>query len=129
ELLAAGYDLVVAADGANSRLRDRFADVFGPSAETATAKFIWLGTTLPFEGLTFVHERGPHGVFAVHGYPIGGGLSTFIVETDEQSWRQAGLDQFDVSQPPGASDERSRDYLEAMFAHHLSGHRLLVNNS
>jgi len=129
DLVAAGYDLVVAADGANSQLRELFADVFEPSVETATAKYIWLGTTLPFEGLTFVHERGLHGVFAVHGYPIGGGLSTFIVETDEQSWRQAGLDHFDVSQPPGASDEHSRDYLEAIFARHLSSHRLLVNNS
>jgi anthraniloyl-CoA monooxygenase len=100
DLVAAGYDLVVAADGANPQLRELFADVFEPSVETAIAKFIWLGTTLPFEGLTFVHERGPHGVFAVHGYPIGGGLSTFIVETDEHSWRQAGLDHFDVSQPP-----------------------------
>ena len=58
--------------------------VFGPSVVTATAKFIWFGTTYPFGGLTFVHEQGPHGVFAVHGYPIGNGVSTFIVETDER---------------------------------------------
>jgi anthraniloyl-CoA monooxygenase len=81
--------------------------VFGPTAQTATAKFIWLGTTYPFGGLTFVHERGPHGVFAVHGYPIGNGVSTFIVETDEPSWAAAGLDEFDVTQPPGPSDEKS----------------------
>jgi salicyloyl-CoA 5-hydroxylase len=129
ELLAAGYDLVVAADGANSRLRDRHADVFAPSAETATAKFIWLGTTYPFAGLTFVHERGPHGVFAVHGYPIGNGVSTFIVETDEESWRAAGLDAFDVTQPPGPSDDASRAYLQDLFADHIDGHPLLVNNS
>ena len=129
DLLTAGYDLVVAADGANSRLRDRFADAFGQSVETATAKFIWLGTTYPFDGLTFVHERGPHGVFAVHGYPIGSGISTFIVETDESSWRSAGLDEFDVTQPPGPSDEKSRRYLEDVFAGQLDGHRLLVNNS
>jgi 2-polyprenyl-6-methoxyphenol hydroxylase-like FAD-dependent oxidoreductase len=129
DVLAAGYDLVVAADGANSRIRDPLADVFQPSAETATAKFIWLGTTYPFEGLTFVHERGPHGVFAVHGYPIGSGLSTFIVETDERSWRLAGLDEFDVTQPAGPSDEKSHRYLEELFADLLGNHRLLVNNS
>lgn len=50
------------------------------------------------------HERGPDGVFAVHGYPISDEVSTFIVETDEDSWRRAGLDEFDVTQPPGASD-------------------------
>ncbi len=129
DIAAAGYDLVVAADGANSRIRERYRDVFGPTVETATAKFIWLGTTYPFEGLTFVHERGPHGVFAVHGYPIGNGVSTFIVETDEPSWAAAGLDAFDVTQPPGPSDEKSRAYLQQLFAGPLDGHPLLVNNS
>ena len=129
DLLAGGYDLVLAADGANSRLRDRYADAFEPTVETARAKFIWLGTSYPFDGLTFVHERGEHGVFAVHGYPIGNGLSTFIVETDEQSWLAAGLDEFDVTQPPGASDEKSLGYLRALFAERIDGHPLLVNNS
>jgi salicyloyl-CoA 5-hydroxylase len=129
DLLAAGYDLVVAADGANSSVRARFAEVFGPSVVTATAKFIWFGTTYPFDGLTFVHEQSPHGVFAVHGYPIGNGVSTFIVETDERSWRAAGLDGFDVSQPPGPSDEVTRAYLEKLFAEQIGGCPLLVNNS
>ena len=129
DLLAAGYDLVVAADGANSSVRARFGEVFGPSVVTATAKFIWFGTTYPFDGLTFVHEQSPHGVFAVHGYPIGNGVSTFIVETDEPSWRAAGLDGFDVSQPPGPSDEVTRAYLEKLFAEQISGSPLLVNNS
>ena len=129
ELLWAGYDLVVAADGANSRLRERFADAFQSSAEISPAKFIWLGTTYQFAGLTFVHQRGPHGAFAVHGYPIGNGVSTFIVETDEASWRAAGLDEFDVTQPPGPSDEKSQAYLQDLFAEQTGGHPLLVNNS
>jgi 2-polyprenyl-6-methoxyphenol hydroxylase-like FAD-dependent oxidoreductase len=129
DLLDAGYDLVIAADGANSQMRARFAGQFGPSVVTATAKFIWFGTTYPFDGLTFVHEQGPHGVFAVHGYPIGNGVSTFIVETDEPSWRAAGLDGFDVSQPPGPSDDVTRTYLEKLFAEQIDGCPLLVNNS
>ena len=129
DLLRAGYDLVIAADGANSSVRTRFSQDFGPSVVTATAKFIWFGTTYPFGGLTFVHEQSPHGVFAVHGYPIGNGTSTFIVETDEESWRAAGLDAFDVSQPPGPSDELTRAYLEKLFAEQIDGAPLLVNNS
>jgi 2-polyprenyl-6-methoxyphenol hydroxylase-like FAD-dependent oxidoreductase len=125
----AGYDLVVAADGANSRIRDKLAAQFQPSFDTATAKFIWFGTTYHFDGLTFVHESGSDGVFAVHGYPIGDGVSTFIVETDEQTWRRAGLDEFDVSQPPGPSDLKSKEYLEKLFADQLDGQALLVNNS
>jgi 2-polyprenyl-6-methoxyphenol hydroxylase-like FAD-dependent oxidoreductase len=129
DLVTAGYDLVVAADGANSLMRARWPEAFGPSVVTATAKFIWFGTTYPFDGLTFVHEQSPHGVFAVHGYPIGNGVSTFIVETDEPSWRAAGLDGFDVSQPPGLSDEVTRAYLERLFAGQIDGGPLLVNNS
>jgi len=128
-LLAGEADLVVAGDGANSRVRTTFADQLVPTVEVASAKFIWFGTNYPFSGLTFVHERGPHGVFAVHGYPIGNGVSTFIVETDEESWRAAGLDAFDVGQPPGPSDENSRRYLENLFADQIDGCSLLTNNS
>ena len=129
DLLAAGYDLVVAADGANSATRARFRSVFGPTVQTAEAKFIWFGTSYAFGGLTFVHQQGPHGVFAVHGYPIGNGVSTFIVETDERSWREAGLDEFDVAQPPGPSDQRTKAYLERLFADQIDGQPLLENNS
>ncbi|MEW1685856.1 FAD-dependent monooxygenase [Streptomyces sp. NPDC093594] len=124
-----GYDLVVAADGTSSRIRDTLAQRLEPGVETATAKFIWFGTDYMFDQLTFVHERGPHGVFAVHAYPISTDVSTFIVETDADSWRAAGLDAFDVAQPPGQSDMVSKAYLEELFAEQIDGHRLLVNNS
>jgi anthraniloyl-CoA monooxygenase len=125
----ADFDLVVAADGTGSRLRDQLGADLGVELETATAKFIWFGTDYLFDGLTFVHERSPDGVFAVHGYPISNDVSTFIVETDEASWRRAGLDAFDVSQPPGVSDTVSKEYLEALFADQIDGKQLLVNNS
>jgi 2-polyprenyl-6-methoxyphenol hydroxylase-like FAD-dependent oxidoreductase len=124
-----GYDLVVAADGTSSRIREALAQRLEPAVETATAKFIWFGTDYMFDGLTFVHARGPHGVFAVHGYPISADVSTFIVETDEASWRAAGLDAFDVTRPPGPSDLATKAYLEELFAEQIDGHRLLVNNS
>jgi salicyloyl-CoA 5-hydroxylase len=124
-----GYDLVVAADGSGSRIRTGLAERFGSSVQAATAKFIWLGTDYMFDGLTFVHERGPHGVFAVHAYPVSQDVSTFLVETDEASWRAAGLDAFDTTQPPGPSDMASKAYLEELFAEQIDGRRLLVNNS
>jgi 2-polyprenyl-6-methoxyphenol hydroxylase-like FAD-dependent oxidoreductase len=124
-----GYDLVVAADGTGSQVREALEPAFGSTVQTATAKFVWFGTDYRFSGLTFVHERGPHGVFAVHGYPISADVGTFIVETDEACWRAAGLDEFDVTAPPGPSDERTRAYLEELFADQIDGHKLLVNNS
>ena len=68
-------------------------------------------------------RKSEHGIFAVHGYPISDELSTFIVETDEAAWRQAGLDEFDVSQPPGPSDMMTKDYLEKLFADQIDGDR------
>ncbi|MFO6453439.1 MULTISPECIES: FAD-dependent monooxygenase [unclassified Aeromicrobium] len=128
EVLQAEYDLVVGADGTNSAVRDFVVDA-GHSVETARAKFIWFGTTHLFDGLTFVHRRSADGNFAVHGYPISDELSTFIVETDEQTWRRAGMDAFDVSQPPGLSDTDSQGYLENLFADDIGGASLVANNS
>ncbi|WP_181725407.1 FAD-dependent monooxygenase [Nocardia gipuzkoensis] len=123
------YDVIVAADGANSRTRERFSDDLEHSADEAAVKFIWFGTTFGFDGLTFLHKQSEHGNFAVHAYPIGSGLSTFIVETDETSWRAAGLDSFDTTQPPGPSDTVTQRYLEQLFATDIDGHPLVANNS
>ena len=123
------FDLVVGSDGANSLVRRTFADSFAPVIETATAKFIWFGTTYRFEGLTFLFQESPYGVFAVHGYPIDESTGTFIVETDEQTWLAAGMDRFDPSQPPGVSDMYSKEYLESIFSDQINCGKLLVNNS
>ncbi len=130
-----GYDIVAAADGANSRTRQAIGeDVLGTSFDYATAKFIWFATDHSFDGLTFLHQHveglgDVPGVFAAHAYPIGKGLSTFIVETDEATWRAAGLDDFDLTTPPGPSDEHSRRRLEEIFAPLIDGAQLIGNNS
>ena len=82
-----------------------------------------------FNGLTFVHRQSEFGNFAVHGYPISDELSTFIVETDEDTWRKAGLDEFDASQPPGPSDLKTQRFLEKLFAEDIAGEPLVANNS
>lgn len=125
-----GYDVVVGADGSNSRLREEIGeDVLGHVVEEASAKFIWFGTTHIFDGLTFLHRRSEHGNFAAHAYPISDTLSTFIVETDEETWRAAGLDEFDGLLGPGESDLKTKAYLEAVFAEDLAGGEVVANNS
>lgn len=126
----AGYDVVVAADGTNSQVRSQIGEeTLGHCVEEASAKFIWFGTTHIFDGLTFLHRRSEHGNFAAHAYPISDALSTFIVETDEKTWRAAGLDEFDGKLGPGESDLKTKAYLEALFAEDLHGGEVVVNNS
>ncbi|MFE4837484.1 FAD-dependent monooxygenase [Arthrobacter sp. NPDC056691] len=123
------FDLIVGADGANSSTRVQLGESLGHTAETATAKFIWFGTTHLFKGMTFLHRKSEFGNFAVHGYPVSENLSTFIVETDEETWRKAGLDEFDVSQPPGPSDLKTQRFLEKLFAEDIDGEPLVANSS
>jgi len=128
--LAGDYDLVVAADGVNSRTREAHKDHFRPQVSEGTAKYAWFGTAQQFDALTFLFVETEHGRFSVHAYPSDGQTSTFIVETDEASWRRAGLDAVDAaSLAPGESDEVARAYCQEIFADHLGGHSLLVNNS
>lgn len=131
EQLEADFDVVVGADGTNSVVRRELEarGDLGHRVEVAGAKFIWFGARHLFPGLTFLHRESEHGTFAVHGYPISDELSTFIVETDEDTWRAAGLDRFDVTQPPGPSDEDSQAYLEKLFADDIDGAALVANNS
>jgi anthraniloyl-CoA monooxygenase len=119
----------VGADGANSSTREQLGEGLGHTAEMATAKFIWFGTSHIFKGMTFLHRKSEFGNFAVHGYPISDNLSTFIVETDEETWRKAGLDEFDVSQPPGPSDLKTQRFLEKLFAEDIAGEPLVANSS
>jgi len=114
-------DLVLGADGVKSKVRQRFEAAFQPTIDVRKCKYIWLGTDLRFDAFTFIFEKNEHGIFQVHGYPFDATHSTFIVETDEETWRNAGLDK--------ASTEESVFYLERLFAKHLKGSRLFPNKS
>jgi anthraniloyl-CoA monooxygenase len=130
EELRASYDLVVASDGANSRTRTRYADVFGPSLDHRRNKYIWLGTDLVFEAFQFVVKHTDWGIMQIHGYPYSDSRSTLIVEMHEDVWRKAGLDATEnESFPPGVSDEHAVARIAEIFAAELDGHRILTNNS
>jgi anthraniloyl-CoA monooxygenase len=111
--------VIVAADGINSAIRSRYADRFRPDLDERKARFIWLGTTFPFEAFTFYFVENEHGVFQAHCYRFDERTSTFIVECDETSWRRAGLDRLDLDATVAAC--------EALFAPWLKGHRLISN--
>ena len=79
---------MVCADGVNSASRQERAAAFGPELDRRHAKFMWLGTDLVFEAFTFHIVETEWGVFQLHCYPFDATMSTFVVETDEQTWRQ-----------------------------------------
>jgi len=112
-------DVIVAADGIHSAVRARHADRFRPDLAMGQAKFIWMGTTFPFQAFTFYFVENEHGVFQAHCYRFDEQLSTFIVECDEASWRRAGYDTLDLDGTVAAC--------EALFAPWLKGHRLMTN--
>ena len=115
----ANADLIVAADGVNSATRRERADVFVPRLDARPARFVWFGTTRPFDAFTFFFVENEYGVFQAHCYRFEAGLSTFIVECDEASWRGAGLDRADTAE--------SIAICERMFGQWLNGHHLMSN--
>ena len=112
-------DLIVAANGVNSAIRTRHAAHFQPDLDARSARYIWLGTTFPFEAFTFYFVENEHGVFQAHCYRFDERTSTFIVECDERSWRHAGFDKLDLEGTVAACEQ--------LFARWLDGHRLMAN--
>ena len=114
-------DLIVAADGVNSLVRQAFASEFGSSLSYHGAKFAWYGTRRRFDTLTQTFVENELGTFNAHHYRYCGDMSTFIVECDPATWERAGLDR--------ASEEESRRTCEQVFAGTLQGHGLISNRS
>jgi anthraniloyl-CoA monooxygenase len=121
ENFGVGADLVVAADGVRSLLREHHAAAFGPTIVPQGGKYAWFGTDLVLDAFTFLFRDTEHGLFQVHSYPFDENTSTFIVECQEPTWRAAGLDRM--------SEEDSIAFCEKLFADDLRGHRLLSNRS
>ena len=122
----ADADVILGADGLNSVVRGLYADHFKPEIDYRKTKFVWLGTTQTFDAFTFIFKENDHGWFYNHAYQYGRNqygqsASTWILETHEQTWRAAGLDQ--------ASEQDTIAYFEDLFRDELDGHPLISNMS
>ncbi len=114
-----GYDLVVAADGANSAVR-RMAD-FGTRMTYCTNKFAWFGTPRRFETLTQTFLEAEHGTFNAHHYRHAPDMSTFVAECDAATWQRAGF--------AAMAEAETVAVLERVFAPVLRGAPLVSNKS
>jgi anthraniloyl-CoA monooxygenase len=118
--LAKTHDLVVAADGLNSRTRNEFAAHFKPGIETRKNKFVWLGTHQKFDdAFTFIFEETEHGWIWAHAYQFDADTATFIVECADDTWQKFGFGTM-------SQDENCRA-CEKIFAKYLGGHQLMSN--
>lgn len=114
-------DLIVAADGINSPIRERFRDHFAPEVDLRPNRFAWMGSTRPFDAFTFFFKERPEGIFIAHCYQYEAGASTWVLETDPETFARAGLERM--------NEAESAAYLEGVFAEELQGHRLITNRS
>ena len=132
EELMAEYDLVLASDGINSGIRERFKTEFGTTVDFRKCKFIWLGTPVVYEAFKFFIVDTPWGIMQAHAYPMDDQSSTFIVEMNEEIWRRAGFEELAEAAadlPVGQSDEPSIERLSEIFKDYLGGLPLKKNNS
>ena len=112
-------DLIIASDGINSRIRQKYAATFKPDIVVRPNRFIWLGTRKLYDAFTFDFQRTEHGWFQAHIYKFDKETSTFIVECPERVWLAHGLDK--------ADQDQSIAFCEELFADNLQGAKLMTN--
>ena len=114
------YDLVVACDGINSRVRKEYETTFRPDIDTRKCKFVWLGTHQKFDdAFTFIFEKTEHGWVWAHVYQFDADTATFIVECLPETWDRWGFE--------GMTKEETVETCRRIFERHLGGHDLMSN--
>jgi 2-polyprenyl-6-methoxyphenol hydroxylase-like FAD-dependent oxidoreductase len=117
----AGWDLIVAADGAHSAIRGQYAAEFGTRLGRVANYLAWYGVGRPLvpNGLSFRRYRG--GYFVGHYYAYTNTMSTFAAECDPVTWRESGLE--------AMSEPERRAYMERVFEPDLQGMGFIDNKS
>ncbi|MBD3581001.1 oxidoreductase [Flavobacterium selenitireducens] len=114
-------DYIVAADGINSQVRDRYASEFGTAIALQRNKFVWLGSTKPLDAFTYFFRTTEAGTFVAHSYQYEQGKSTWIFECTPETWEKSGFSTEDEA------DTIAK--LSDIFKEELDGHGLISNRS
>jgi anthraniloyl-CoA monooxygenase len=114
-------DLVIAADGVNSPVREAWKQYFKPTIEMRPNKFVWLGAEANLPGFTFSFKENAAGLWAIHAYMFTKGECTVVFETTDEAFAKQGL---------GITDEAAAAKLcQELFSEELNGGRILTNKS
>ncbi|MEU8589414.1 bifunctional salicylyl-CoA 5-hydroxylase/oxidoreductase [Streptomyces sp. NPDC048664] len=119
--LMRSHDLVIAADGVHSGVRETHAEVFRPSVRTHRCRYIWLAADFAFDAFRFEIAETEHGVMQLHAYPFSADASTVIVEMREEVWRAAGFADLDT--------DETIERCAKIFTEALGGRPLRANKS
>jgi anthraniloyl-CoA monooxygenase len=117
----ADSDLIVVADGINSRIREKYKDHFQPSVDLRPNKFTWLGSTKPLDAFKYFFRETEEGIILAHVYQYEPDRSTWVIETDEKTWKNFGFDKL--------GEQEMLPVIERVFAEELEGHPLIANRS
>ena len=117
----ADSDLVVAADGINSRIREAYKDHFGTEVSLGQDMFCWLGSTRELDAFKYFFKQTPAGVVLAHAYGYEPNRSTWVIEMSPETHRRLEFDKLTETEYAAA--------IEKIFAEELAGHSLLVNRS
>ena len=114
-------DLVVGADGINSRMRSQLAVQLQPTVEVRGNRFVWLGAATTLPGFTYSFREDKAGIWNLHAYMYAPGECTLVVETTDEAFKKSRL---------GVEDERATAaHVAKLFAEELNGATVLANRS
>jgi anthraniloyl-CoA monooxygenase len=116
-------DLIVAADGINSFIRERYREHFEPKVELRRNHFIWLGSTAPSAAFSFHFAENECGIWDLCTYQYKKDMSTWVVEAPDSTWANAEAILTKLDEAGTVA------YLEKLFSEQLGGHQLIPNRS
>lgn len=116
-------DLIVAADGMNSKIREAHKEHFGTAVDLRQDYFCWLGSTREFDAFEYFFRETPHGPIVAHCYQYESGLSTWVIEMPPSTYFGYRFDQL------SDWDGEHIPVLAEIFAEELDGHPLINNRS
>lgn len=114
-------DIIVAADGIGSTIRTQYQNEFGTNIQLKSNRFVWMGSTKPLDAFTYFFRTTPYGLMVAHTYQYEEGMSTWIFECTDKTWKNSG---FDVE---NQADTVAK--LAEIFKDELDGHSLITNKS
>ena len=117
----ADSDIIVACDGIGSQIRSQFSSEFGTKIELKKNRFVWMGSTKPLDAFTYFFRNTEHGLMVAHSYQYEEGMSTWIFECSDETWRKFN---FEIT-----NEEDTISKIAKIFKEEIDGHSLITNKS